>query len=269
MSKLSQKFAIVFGGGCSPDGTSNGAAAAIAYAREGAGVAVVDLNTSAAERTVELIREEGAQAVAITADVTSFEQIRNAVQLAISEFGTLDILHNNVGINVSGGPVDMDEEVWDKVLATNLKSIFLTSKAVLPTFVEKRSGAIVNVSSITGIAWHGRPTIAYSSSKAAVNQFTRALAAQYGPENIRCNALLVGSIDTPRASSQLNKVWDAKAESMLKQRIRSVPLRRLGSPWDVAKAAVFLASDDAAYITGAVVPVDGGITCSIPHAVSE
>jgi NAD(P)-dependent dehydrogenase (short-subunit alcohol dehydrogenase family) len=269
MPKLSQKFAIVFGGGCGANGTSNGAAAAIAYAREGASVAVVDLNASAADRTVEIIRQEGGRALAVTADVTSLDEIYHAVQQTIGAFGTLDILHNNVGINMSGGPVDMAEDVWDKVLATNVKSIFLTSKAILPTFVEKRSGAIVNVSSITGVAWHGRPTIAYSSSKAAVNQFTRALAAQYGPQNIRCNALLVGSIDTPRASSQLNRAWDSKTENMQKQRVQSIPLRRLGTPWDVANAAVFLASDDAAYITGAVVPVDGGLTCSVPHAVAE
>jgi NAD(P)-dependent dehydrogenase (short-subunit alcohol dehydrogenase family) len=270
VNRLKDKVAIVFGAGCSADGLSNGAAAALAYAREGARVVSVDVNEAAAARTASLIHAEGGEATAVVADVTSREQIDLAVQRSLEVFGKLDILHNNVGINKPGGPVDMDEDVWDAVMATNIKSLFLTCKAVIPAFLKNGGGSIVNISSITGLAWHGRPTIAYSSSKAAVNQFTRVVAAQYGPDNIRCNALVAGSINTPRASAQLQKAWsEGNGEEMLKQRTRSVPLRRLGTPEELANAAVFLASDESSYVTGVVMAVDGGLTCAVPHAQSD
>jgi NAD(P)-dependent dehydrogenase (short-subunit alcohol dehydrogenase family) len=267
--RLANKVAIVFGAGSTEIGVSNGGAAAIAFARGGARVVAVDLNADNAQRTVDRIHSEGGRAVNVRADVTCLAQIEAAVDTGIEAFGGLDVLYNNVGINRPGGPVDMEEQVWDAIMATNIKSLFLTSKVVIPEFVKRGSGVIVNVSSITGVAWHGRPTIAYSASKAAVNQFTRSIAAQYGPQNIRCNAILVGSIDTPRASSQLNSSYGENVDEMLRQRRQNVPLRRLGTPWEVANAAVFLASDEASYITGAVVPVDGGLTCSVPHPVQN
>ena len=267
-NRLKDKVAIVFGAGCSEAGLSNGAAAAIAFAREGAKVASVDIDPAAGRRTVDLIRTDGGTAIDLVADVTSDEQVRSAVQRTASEFGRIDVLHNNVGINKHGGPVEMEEAVWDSVLATNIKSLFLTCKAVIPVLIQNGGGSIINISSITSVAWIGRPTIAYSSSKAAVNQFTRSIAAQYGPQNIRCNAILAGTIDTPRASSQLKSVWK-DPEEVRRQRARFVPLRRLGTPWEVANAAVFLASDEASYVSGVVMAVDGGLTCGAPHATPD
>lgn len=267
--RLTGKVAIVFGAGCTEDGVSNGAAAAVAYAREGAKVIAIDVNPAAARRTVDLIRREGGQALDLVADVTSHAQVQAAVQGGLEAFGKLDILHNNVGINKSGGPVEMDEAVWDAVMATNIKSLFLTCKAVIPAFVQNGGGSIVNISSIAGVAWHGRPTIAYASSKAAVNQFTRVVAVQYGPQNIRCNAIVAGTIDTPRASSQLQKVLNLDVDEIRRQRARTVPLRRLGTPWEIANTAVFLASDEASYVTGVVMAVDGGLTCAVPHSMPD
>jgi len=266
--RLKDKVAIVFGAGCGEHGVSNGAAAA-AYAREGAKVVAVDLQLEAARRTVAMIRQEGGTAIDVAADVTSQAQVQAAVQAGVQAFGKLDILHNNVGINKPGGPVEMDEAVWDACMAANIKSLFLTCKAVIPVFQEHGGGAIVNISSIVGTAWLGRPTIAYSSSKAAVNQFTRAVAAQHGPQNNLCNAILVGTIDTPRASSQLQKVLQADAESIRRRRAASVPRRRLGTPWEVANAAVFLASDEASYVSGTVLAMDGALTCTVQHAVPD
>jgi len=264
-NRLKDKVAIVFGAGCGEHGVSNGAAAAVAYAREGARVVAVDMQPEAARRTVDMIVREGGTAIDVAADVTSHEQVEAAVQAGVQAFGKLDILHNNVGINKPGGPVEMEEAVWDACMAANIKSLFLACKAVIPVFERNGGGAIVNISSIQGAAWLGRPTIAYSTSKAAVNQFTRAVAAQYGPQNIRCNAILVGTIDTPRAASQLQRVLQADAEAIRRQRAAGVPLRRLGTPWEVASTAVFLASDEASYVTGAVLAVDGGLTCTAQH----
>jgi NAD(P)-dependent dehydrogenase (short-subunit alcohol dehydrogenase family) len=175
--RLKHKVAIVFGGGCGDAGLSNGAAAAMAYAREGASVVVVDVDATAAARTVERIVDAGGRALAQTADVTSRAQVQAAVDAALGAYGTLHVLHNNVGINRKGDPVDMDEAVWDAVMATNVKSLFLTCKGVIPVFLRNGGGAIVNISSIAGVTAYGRPTIAYGASKSAVNQFTRRASA--------------------------------------------------------------------------------------------
>jgi NAD(P)-dependent dehydrogenase (short-subunit alcohol dehydrogenase family) len=263
--RLKDKVAIVFGGGCGDAGLSNGAAAALAYAREGASVVVVDVDAAAALRTAERIRAAGAQALAQTADVTSRTQVEAAVDAALQAYGTLHVLHNNVGINRKGDPVDMDEAVWDAVMATNVKSLFLACKSVIPVFLRNGGGAIVNISSIAGVTAYGRPTIAYGASKSAVNQFTRLIAVQYGPRGIRCNAIVAGTIDTPRATAQLKGTWNGDVQAMRAHRASTVPLRRLGTPDDIANAAVFLASDEAAYVTGVVMAVDGGLTCAAPQ----
>jgi NAD(P)-dependent dehydrogenase (short-subunit alcohol dehydrogenase family) len=267
--RLKGKTAIVFGAGGPAEGVTNGAAASIAYAREGALVVAVDINREAAERTVAAIRDEGGEAIAFVADVTSAEQVKAAVDAAVAAFGRIDILHNNVALNSPGGPVEMEEEMWDRIMALNTKSLFLACKYVIPLFKAQGGGVITNISSIAGVTFYGRPTIAYASSKAALNQFTRAVAAQHGPDNIRCNAILPGSIDTPRSYKQLHTIWKGDVEKMHRVRAQAVPLRRLGSAWDVAKAAVFLASDDANYITGVVLPVDGGICVMGPQANND
>jgi len=267
--RLKDKVAIVFGAGAAESGWTNGAATALAFAREGARIAAVDIDRDAARRTVALVEKEGGRALALAADVTVRAQIEAAVRGAVDAFGKIDILHNNVGLNSPGGPVEMEEAMWDKIFATNIKSMFLACKAVIPALVRNGGGSIINVSSIAGITWYGRPTIAYASSKAAVNQFTRAVAAQYGPENIRCNAILPGMIDTPRSYLQLHTIWKGDVEKMREHRSRSVPMRRLGTPWEVANAAVFFASDESSYVSGVVMAIDGALTCASPYSAPE
>jgi NAD(P)-dependent dehydrogenase (short-subunit alcohol dehydrogenase family) len=267
--RLKGKVAIVFGAGGPAEGLTNGAAASIAYAREGARVVAVDISPEAAARTVKIIRDEGGEAIDVVADVTDSAQVKAAVDAALAAYGAIDILHNNVALNSPGGPVEMDEEMWDRIMTLNTKSLFLASKHVIPIFKARGGGVITNISSIAGVTYYGRPTIAYASSKAALNHFTRSVAAQHGPDNIRCNAIVPGSIDTPRSYKQLHTIWGGDVEKMHRVRAQSVPLRRLGSPWDVAKAAVFLASDDANYITGAILPVDGGVCVMGPQANND
>jgi NAD(P)-dependent dehydrogenase (short-subunit alcohol dehydrogenase family) len=265
-NRLRNKVAIVFGAGRPPESWTNGAAAAIAYAREGARIVAVDIDADAARNSVDLIRSEGGEAIDVVADVTDSCQVASSVQAGLKAFGTLDVLHNNVALNKGGGPVEMNETDWDRIMTTNVKSLFLTCKHTLPTLQGKGGGSIVNVSSIAGVTWYGRPTIAYASSKAALNQFTRAIAAQYGPSNIRCNAVMPGMIDTPRSYLQVQTLWKGDVEAMRRERSKSVPLRRLGSVWDVANAAVFLASDEAAYVSGIILAVDGALTCASPQS---
>ena len=267
--RLNGKVAIVFGAGCMEAGWTNGAATAVAYAREGAKIVAVDVNPEACARTAKAIREEGGEVLEVTADVTQAEQVKAAVDAGMAAFGTIDILHNNVALNSPGGPVELEEAMWDSIMAINVKSLFLACKYVIPIFQAKGGGVITNISSIAGVTYYGRPTIAYASSKAALNQFTRAVAAQHGPQNIRCNAVLPGSIDTPRSYKQLHTIWKGDVEKMNRVRSQAVPLRRLGSPWDVANAAVFLASDEANYITGVVLAVDGGVSIMGPQASND
>lgn len=262
--RLKDKVAIIFGAGYAEQGWTNGAAAALTFAREGARIIAVDINADAAQRTVELIRGEGGEAITVVADVTASDQVAAAVRAGLDGFGKLDVLHNNVAMNSPGGPVEMDEAMWDRIMTINVKSLFLACKAVIPAFIANGGGSIINISSIAGVTYYGRPTIAYASSKAAVNQFTRAIAAQYGPDNIRCNAVMPGLIDTPRSYAQLHTIWKGDIEAMRRERSKSVPLRRLGTPWDVANAALYFASDESHYVSGNVLAVDGALTCASP-----
>ena len=183
---------------------------------------------------------------------------------ACEEFGRLDILHNNVGIAEVGGPVDASEESWDRVHDVNLKSAFLTSKHAIPKMQEQGEGAIVNVSSIAGERWLNVPYISYATTKAAMTQMTRVIARQYAPENIRCNAILPGLMQTPMVSHSLQGAYgDDDVDALWAAREEQVPLNRVGDAWDVAYAAVYLASDEARYVTGATLVVDGGITLGI------
>jgi NAD(P)-dependent dehydrogenase (short-subunit alcohol dehydrogenase family) len=265
---LNDKVAIVFGAGCVPDNWGNGNATAVQFAREGAKIVSVDRDPEAAERTASLVRGEGGAALSLAADVTDGEQVRRAIAMSIAEFGRLDVVHNNVGINRPGGVEETSEDEWQRIYDTNVKSIYLTVKHALPHLIAAGGGCIINISSIAARAYFGRPMLAYSSSKAAVNQMTRALACQYGPHNIRCNAVEPGMIDTPRTYKNLQTVRKGDVEAMRNARSQAVPLRRLGSPWDIAAVSAFLASDAASYISGAIIPVDGALTCAAPHSNS-
>jgi NAD(P)-dependent dehydrogenase (short-subunit alcohol dehydrogenase family) len=253
--RLKDRVALVIGAGSSGPGWGNGKAAAVLFAREGARVFAVDVDPAAAEETVSIIRAEGGTAEAYQADVTDTDRVSDLVAACVARFGRIDVLQNNVGIVALGGPVDVSERDWDRVHDTNLKSFYLLAKHVLPVMEREGSGSIVNVSSVASIRWVGFSYVAYASAKAGVNQLTQAIAIEYAPKGIRCNAVLPGLMDTPMARSGLGDT---------EQRAARVPMGRMGDAWDVAQASLFLASDDARYITGQLVVVDGGLTCATP-----
>ena len=260
--RLKGRSAIVFGAGSSGPGWGNGKAAAVAFAREGAKVACVDLSAEAAEETAAIIRAEGYDAVAIAADVTQLASLEAAAAQAAEAFGRIDILHNNVGVTHMGGPVELDEDKFQAALDLNIGPVYRTAKAVLPYMLKAGSGAIVNISSLAAIRYVGYPYFAYYATKAAVNQATVALAMQYARQGIRANCIMPGLIDTPLIYKQISGQYGS-VEEMVAARDAMVPLGKMGTAWDVAAAAVFLASDEAKFITGVCLPVDGGQSCAV------
>ncbi|MBB4684466.1 SDR family NAD(P)-dependent oxidoreductase [Amycolatopsis jiangsuensis] len=255
MARLDDRIAVVFGAGSSGAELSNGRAAALAYARAGATVAAVDLVKESAEETTRLITEEGGTAVPLTADVTEEDDVADAVASVVSTLGVPAVLHNNVGAAVTGSLTGLSVAEWDAAVAVNLTGVFLACKHTLPHMLAAGRGAIVNVSSLASIRHTGYEYPAYMAAKAAVNQLTVSLALTHARHGVRVNAVLPGLIDTPLVGRQLDRDPGARAA-----RDEASPTGRMGSPWDVAHAAVFLASDEAAYINGACLPVDGGLS---------
>ena len=256
--KLQDRVALVFGAGAVGEGWGNGKASAVAYARAGAAIACIDVNEAAAQATVSIIEGEGGRAIALRADVTRLEDVRAATDAALERFGRIDILHNNVGISTAGGPVEASEESWDRVMDVNVKGMFLTCKCALPAMVAQGRGAIVNISSLAGIRWTGYNYSSYYASKAAVINFTRGVAIEYAARGIRANTILPGLMDTPHIYQSISGYYGT-VEEMVAARHKISPTGRMGTAWDIANAAVFLASDDAAYINGVALPVDGGL----------
>lgn len=261
--RLRGKVAIVVGAGSTPGATiGNGRATAIVFARAGARVLLVDRDAAAAAETERAIAGEGGEAAVCAADVTRAEACAAMADACVQRWGRVDVLHNNVGIGAIGGAVDLEEAAWDRVLATNLKSMFLTCKHVLPHMVRQGSGVIVNVSSVAAErASAAVPLLAYSASKGGVNAFTRALAMEYAAQGIRVNAIMPGLIETPMAIDDPVRRYGLDRERLVRSRHEAVPMKRMGEAWDVAYAALFLASDEAKYLTGVILPVDGGLSC--------
>jgi NAD(P)-dependent dehydrogenase (short-subunit alcohol dehydrogenase family) len=219
---------------------------------------LVDRDPRSVVETRERIAAEGFEAKVSIADVTIGEDCRRIAAECVAAFGRIDVLHNNVGIGNLKGPVELPEAEWDQVMATNLKSMYLTCKHVLPQMVAQKSGSIVNISTLGAIRFPPYPMLAYSVSKSGVNALTQSIAMQYADKGIRANALLPGLIDTPMATTIAPEIGLGK-EDFRWARARTVPMKRLGEAWDVAYAALFLASDESKYITGVVLPVDGGL----------
>jgi NAD(P)-dependent dehydrogenase (short-subunit alcohol dehydrogenase family) len=258
--RLDGKVAIVTGAGTIGEGMGNGKAVALLFAREGASIAAVDLKLDTAERTAREIEAEGGTALALAGDVSRASDVEAIVAATIARFGRIDVLHNNVGIERIGDPVSTTEEDWDRVHDVNLKGPFLMCKHVLPHMLKNGGGAIVNVSSVASLRWSPVPYFPYHTSKAGLNHMTRVIARQYAAQGIRCNAVLPGMIDTPHIRHHFRDAAPEDVERAMQQRSRVVPMGRQGSPWDVARAALFLVSDEAAYITGVELIVDGGLT---------
>jgi NAD(P)-dependent dehydrogenase (short-subunit alcohol dehydrogenase family) len=252
--ELAGRVVVVFGGGSGGSGVSNGEAAACAYAEAGGRVAVVDRNGDEAQRVAEEIEAAGGTALAFVADVTADDEVTAAVAAVRRRLGPPHVLHNNVGVARSGSLLDTDLAAWQASVEVNLTSVYRTCRAVLPGMLDAGRGVITNVSSLASIRDTGYVYPAYSATKAAVNQLTVSLALTHAAQGIRANAILPGLIDTPLVRAQITD--DPAA---LAARHAMSPTGRMGSPRDVADAAVFLASDRAAYVNGVLLPVDGGL----------
>lgn len=263
---LIDAVAVVVGSGQTKGTTmGNGRATAIAFAREGAKVAVVDRDQESADETARLIQEEGGVAVAVVADITREAAIVAMVSRVMDLHGRIDILHNNVGVAGAGGdaPVeDITEEAFDRLTDLNLKGMVLTCKHVLPVMRAQKRGSVINVASTATYALY--PNIAYKATKMGVLGLTQHIATHYAVHGVRANSILPGLIDTPMAIEARVRLTGRPRDEIIEERNAMVPLRgRMGTSWDVANAAVFLASDAAGFITGVHLPVDGGALARI------
>ena len=260
--RLAGKIAIVVGAGQgSGEGLGNGRATALLFARNGAKVLAVDSNLESAKDTAAIVAEDGGECVAIGADVTKEATLKAAIDEAVRRWGRLDILHNNVGVSLAGGdasPLEITEEAFDRISAINLRGTIMACKHALPVMRRQRSGAIVNIASIA--AWSANyPTVTYKATKAAMIAYTEQIACQNAEYGIRANVILPGLMDTPMAVDTRARAWGKTRAEVAAARDARVPLRgKMGTAWDVANAALFLASDEANFITGVALPVDGG-----------
>ncbi len=259
--RLDGKTAIIVGAGQGPgEGMGNGRATALRFAREGARVLAVDRNLASAEETAAMARQEGGECIAFEADVTREQTLKAAIAAAEQRWGRVDILHNNVGVSIAGGdasPLEITEEAFDRVAAINLRGTIMACKHVLPVMRRQRSGAIINISSVA--AWENYPFVAYKATKAGMIAYTQQIAIQNAPFGIRANVILPGLMDTPMAVDTRARASGRPRAEVAAERDARVPLRnRMGTAWDVANAALFLASDEASFITGVALPVDGG-----------
>lgn len=260
--KLQGRVALILGAGTSAPGVSIGKACSIAMARAGAKVAALDLKIEAAKETVSDIRAEGGEAIAYAADVANTDQMQSAIDAVMKDWGRIDILQINAGIGKVGGPEDTSVEDWERIQRVNVDSILIASKLVCPIMAKQGGGSIIGVSSVAGMRYLGYPHLAYSVTKAAVIHFIKMLAQQYASQGIRANTIVPGLIDTPRIQKNVSKVFDATGnmDKTRAARDRQVPMGRMGTPWEIASVATFLASDDSSYVTGTEIVVDGGLT---------
>ena len=262
--RLKDKVAIVVGAGQTPGDTiGNGRATAILFAREGARVVLVDYNYESALETQTSIEAEGGTCFSVKADVTRAEDCAGFVRAAVEAYGRVDVLHNNVGIGGGDDEIlSLTEDSWDRIMNVNLKGMFLSSRSVLPLMREQRRGSIINISSIAAVC--STTIVAYKTSKAGVNALTHQIALENAKYNIRANAIMPGLMNTPMAIEGISKSRGVPKEDLIRQRDASVPLGgKMGTAWDVAYAALFLASDEAKFITGVMLPVDGGQSARI------
>jgi NAD(P)-dependent dehydrogenase (short-subunit alcohol dehydrogenase family) len=259
--RLEGKTAVIIGAGQSPgEGIGNGRATVVRFAQEGARILAVDRDMTLAEETAALVAKEGGDCVAFEADVTKERTLAAAITAAYQRWGRVDILHNNVGVSIAGGDaplLEITEEVFDRICAINLRGTVMACKHVLPIMRQQRSGVIINISSIA--AWEEYPFVTYKATKAALIAFTQQVAIQNAEFGIRANVILPGLMNTPMAVDTRARVSGKSRAEVAAQRDAKVPLRgRMGTAWDVANAALFLASDEANFITGVALPVDGG-----------
>ena len=260
--RLKDKIAIIVGAGQSPgEGVGNGRATALLFAREGAKVLCADKSLASAEETATIVAKEDGVAVAIAADVTNEASLHAVVDHALKCWGRIDVLHYNVGVSLGGGdkpPLEITEEAFDNVCTINLRGFVMACKHALPIMRKQRSGSILSISSVAALS-STYPTVAYKTSKAGMIAFTEQIARQNAEYGVRANTILPGLMDTPMAVDTRAREWNKPRAEVAAARDARVPLRRkMGTAWDVAYAALFLASDEANFITGIALPVDGG-----------
>jgi len=259
--RLAGKVAIITGAGSVGPGWGNGRATAIRFAEEGAKIFAVDRDAERLRETVDRVKGVGGAIATHLCDVTRSGDIAAMVDACVKTYGRIDVLVNNVGGSAAGGPVEMSEETWDAQVDFNLKSVFLGCKYVLPVMEKQGGGAIVNIASTSGIRFTGSPQVGYASTKAGVIQLSRVVAVQYAPKGIRVNTVVPGQLHTPMVEARLARQragGDVKA--LLAQRQKRIPLGVEGDGRDTANAALFLASDEARFVTGTEIVVDGGMT---------
>ena len=257
--RLEKKFAVVVGGGQQLGGTpGNGRATAIRFSQEGAVVMIVDINEEWAADTLTEIEAQGGAGSVLAADITDEADCRRIAQTCVERYGRIDILHNNVGRSRGDKETpDLEAAMWEEIMDMNLKGMFMTCKHVLPIMRDQGSGAIINISSTSSFA--ARQTLTYKTSKGAINTMTQHMSFENAPYGIRVNAILPGLMDTPMAIERRAQERSVDRSIVRAERDAEVPMGAMGTAWDVANAAVFLASDEAAYITGVLLPVDGGL----------
>jgi len=259
--RFENKVVLVAGAGCVGPGWGNGRAMAVRFAEEGARVFAVDRDAERMQETVERVKQAGGEMTTHLCDVTDSKSVAAMAAACVEAWGRIDVLVNNVGGSAPGGPVEMSEEVFDAQVDFNLKSVFLACKHVLPVMEKQGGGAIVNVASVSGLRWSGAAQVAYAATKAGVIQLSRVVAVQYAPKGIRVNTVIPGQLHTPMVEARLAKQRSGgDVEALLRQRQARIPLGFMGDGRDTANAALFLASDEARFVTGTEIVVDGGMT---------
>jgi NAD(P)-dependent dehydrogenase (short-subunit alcohol dehydrogenase family) len=253
--------AIVTGAGCVGPGWGNGRATCVRFAEEGARIFAVDLKADTMAETLQRVRDAGGEVEPYLCDVTDAAAVEAMVAACIARFGRVDVLVNNVGGSAKGGATDLDEAGWDRQMQFNLKSVYLTCRAVLPTMAAQGSGAIVNTASTSGLRYTGAPQVAYASVKAAIIQFSRVTAVEFAPKGVRVNTVVPGQLHTPMVESRLaGQRASGDVAALLASRVKRIPQGWMGDGRDMANAALFLASEEARFVTGTELVVDGGMS---------
>lgn len=262
--RLAGKVVLILGAGSVAPGWGIGKATAVACARAGARVVAADVDAEAARETAALVEGAGGEALAAEVDVADPASVAALAEAAVARFGRVDVVHNNVGIGKVGGPLDIPVEDWDRVHRTNVTALLIAAKAFLPAMRERRSGVFLTTSSVAALRYVGFPHMAYSVTKAAALHFTRMVAAQYAADGIRAVTIVPGLMDTPRIRLTVARAFpDMAFEELRTKRDQQVPMGTMGDGWDIAHAAVFLASDEARYITGTELVIDGGLSLTM------
>lgn len=256
--RLAGKVAAVIGAGSIGTAPSNGSATAAIFAREGATVLCVDISEAAAARTADQITAAGGAASVFRADAARTADMDAAIAACMDRHGRIDVLHYNVGIEALGELIEVTDADWDRVFDINLKGAMAAARAAVPHMIKAGSGSIIMVSSIASLRWNPMQFLSYNVSKAALNRMAKVIARQYAPHQVRCNVILPGLIDTPHAAALV--ATEAERIAARTARDARCPMGRQGTPQDIAMAALFLASDEARYVTGLEMVVDGGIT---------